>query len=117
MLPESFQIKKETLRLLREAKKDGCRVVAVGTTVTRVLESLPDPITYEDVQDSTTLFIKPGFHFRTVDTLITNLHVPRSKPLSLVSAFSSLGMIETAYQSAIENRYRFFSYGDAMMIL
>jgi S-adenosylmethionine:tRNA ribosyltransferase-isomerase len=89
-------------------------VVAVGTTVTRVLETVGRPAVA--AEGSTDLFIRPGHVFRAVDALITNFHLPRSTLLMLVSAFAVRERILAAYRRAIEEKYRFFSYGDAMLI-
>ncbi|MGH2386801.1 MAG: tRNA preQ1(34) S-adenosylmethionine ribosyltransferase-isomerase QueA [Chloroflexota bacterium] len=102
---------------MAEARRSGGRVVAVGSTATRVLETaarreLPGPWS-----GWTDIFIYPGFHFRACDALITNFHLPRSSLLMLVSAFAGKELIERAYAEAIRERYRFFSFGDAMLIL
>lgn len=117
MLEESFEVPPLVYQELQKAKKENRRIIAVGTTVTRALESLslsePGPF----YRGNTSLFIKPGFVFKWVSVLITNFHVPRSTPVSLTAAFAGLSKIEQAYGEAIREKYRFFSYGDAMMIL
>ncbi len=94
-------------------KKRGGRIVAVGTTVVRTLETKP----FDPFEGWTDLYIYPGFEFRVVDAMITNFHLPRSSLLFLVSAFASRDFIMEAYQVAIKERYRFYSYGDGMLIL
>jgi S-adenosylmethionine:tRNA ribosyltransferase-isomerase len=114
---EYREISKGTADAVNKAKSEGRRVVAVGTTVVRTLESSVNE-KGEVVPQSglTDLFIVPGFEFKAVDALVTNFHMPRSTLLMLVSAFSSYEMIFKAYQEAIEKGYRFLSYGDAMFI-
>jgi S-adenosylmethionine:tRNA ribosyltransferase-isomerase len=97
---------------------EGRRIVAVGTTTTRVLESLM--ARHGRIvagEGSTDLFIFEGFTFRCVGALLTNFHLPRSTLLMLVTAFGGYGLIMDAYRCAVQRRYRFFSYGDAMLIL
>jgi len=115
---EYYLIEPETAARINETKRNGGRIVAVGTTVVRALESasatdgalLPGA-------GKTDLLITPGFVFNVVDVLITNFHLPRSSLLFLVSAFAGLDLIKRAYERAVEKRYRFYSYGDAMLIL
>jgi S-adenosylmethionine:tRNA ribosyltransferase-isomerase len=101
---------------LREARAAGGRVVAVGTTSVRVLESAAAAGTLQPWSGHTDLFIRPGFRFHATDALLTNFHLPRSSLLVLVSAFAGRSLIQQAYREAIRERYRFFSYGDAMLI-
>lgn len=117
MLPETFSMPIETYREIEKAKKENRRVITVGTTSTRVVESVPENAVAENLQGATNLFITPGFSFRWIQGLITNLHVPKSTPVSLTAAFAGLSLLEKAYHQAIENKYRFFSYGDAMLVL
>jgi S-adenosylmethionine:tRNA ribosyltransferase-isomerase len=105
MHSEKFFIPAETAAAIRQAE----RVIAVGTTVVRALEST--------TTGSTDLFIRPGFEFRVVDGLLTNFHLPRSTLLMLVSAFAGRELVLRAYREAVQERYRFFSYGDCMLIL
>jgi len=101
---------------IRAAKREGRRVIAVGTTSVRVLETLGK----HDLQafmGDTNLFIYPGFEYRVVDGMITNFHLPKSSLLMLVSAFAGKAKIDRAYAEAVDQRYRFFSFGDAMLIL
>ncbi len=108
----------ETVDAIRKAKAAGHRVIAVGTTATRALESAAnahDPL--EPWSGWTNLFITPGYTFRVIDGLITNFHLPKSTLVVLVSALAGIENIKHAYQHAIENTYRFYSFGDAMLIL
>lgn len=118
MQREDFLIQKETWNRLVSAKKQGQKILAVGTTTTRVLESLSfDFQTEKDVPGGTEIFIFPGRKFRTVNHLLTNFHLPKSTLFLLVCAFSGTNLMLKAYEEAIRNEYRFFSYGDAMLIL
>ena len=110
---EWFSIPPETLAAIAETHKQGRRVIAVGTTSLRALES--QALT-QNTSGETNLFITPGFQFRTVDCLLTNFHLPKSTLLMLVSAFAGMDNIRSAYQHAIHQKYRFFSYGDAMFL-
>ncbi|HRD86555.1 MAG TPA: S-adenosylmethionine:tRNA ribosyltransferase-isomerase, partial [Rubrivivax sp.] len=94
----------------------GGRVVAVGTTALRALESAARSGVLEPGQGDTDLFITPGYRFRVVDRLLTNFHLPRSTLLMLVSALAGVDHVRALYRHAIETRYRFFSYGDAMLL-
>ncbi len=109
---ERYSIPPETRALLDQAKADNQRVIAIGTTSLRALES---SAIMGDSGD-TNIFITPGYQFKVVDALLTNFHLPKSTLLMLVSAFAGLGNIRQAYQHAIANKYRFFSYGDAMFL-
>ncbi len=110
MQAEKFSISPEAAAAIRNAS----RIVAVGTTVTRTLESCAE---IEAQSGATDIFIRPPYKFRHVDVLLTNFHLPRSTLLMLVSAFASREMILKAYDQAVRDRYRFFSYGDCMLIL
>ena len=114
MHAEWADIPPATCAAIAAARAAGRRVVAVGTTVVRALESAPEPLA--PWQGDTRIFIKPGHRWRLVDALITNFHLPRSTLLMLVSAFSGRDTILAAYAHAVEQRYRFFSYGDAMFL-
>ncbi|HLX58519.1 MAG TPA: tRNA preQ1(34) S-adenosylmethionine ribosyltransferase-isomerase QueA [Ktedonobacteraceae bacterium] len=119
MHSEEIDLDAPTAALINETRRAGGRVVAVGTTAVRVLESAAS---FHDGEikachGATRLFITPGYRFQVVDAMITNFHLPRSTLLLLVSAFASKSLIEQAYQEAIRYRYRFFSFGDAMLIL
>jgi len=115
MLPEWYEIPSETAQILQEARKDGRPVVAVGTTVTRALESWAWGEGPE--RGATDLFIYPGYTFRVISGLFTNFHQPRSTPLALVAAFAGLDLVRRAYREALEGEYRFLSYGDASLWL
>ncbi len=110
---EWFSIPDATLELIEKTRINGGRIIAVGTTSLRALES--QAISHK-TSGETNLFITPGFQFKTVDCLLTNFHLPKSTLLMLVSAFAGMGNILTAYQHAIDQKYRFFSYGDAMFL-
>ena len=115
--PERFTIPPETAAAIDRARAEGRRVVAVGTTATRALESAVDaagPIRPGDGE--TDLVIVPGFRFRVVDALVTNFHLPRSSLLLLVSAFAGRDRVLGAYAEAVRRSYRFYSYGDAMLV-
>ncbi|MGY8905086.1 MAG: tRNA preQ1(34) S-adenosylmethionine ribosyltransferase-isomerase QueA [Burkholderiales bacterium] len=110
---ERYQIPAATLRAIADCKARGGRVVAVGTTTVRTLES--HALTGL-AEGDTAIFIRPGFEFRVVDLLVTNFHLPKSSLMMLVSAFAGHAHIMTLYRHAIAQRYRFFSYGDAMLL-
>jgi S-adenosylmethionine:tRNA ribosyltransferase-isomerase len=114
---EWYSISKETADMINESKKAGHRIVAVGTTAVRTLEyaSKENGIVVQG-EGSCDLFIYPGYRFQTVDAMLTNFHLPKSTLLMLVSAFSTRENVLNAYEAAIEKQYRFFSYGDAMLI-
>lgn len=116
MHAEIIDIPQQTCDLINQTRAAGGRVVAVGTTVVRSLESLPEGELATPFQGETSIFITPGFRFRFVDVLITNFHLPKSTLLMLVSAFGGYEKMMRAYHHAVEQRYRFFSYGDAMLI-
>lgn len=117
MESEEFEISKETARIIMDAKKSGKRITAVGTTTVRTLETCMQK--YDEILeviDDSTLFIYPGFKFRVIDRLITNFHLPKSTLIMLVSAFAGKDFVFKAYEEAINNKYRFYSYGDCMLI-
>ncbi|MDB5841891.1 MAG: queA [Herminiimonas sp.] len=116
MHSEWYTISDETVSAVRAAQAAGRAVVAVGTTSLRALESASQSGSLQAGSADTRLFITPGYAFRTVTRLITNFHLPKSTLLMLVSAFAGYQRIRAAYQHAIEQRYRFFSYGDAMYL-
>jgi S-adenosylmethionine:tRNA ribosyltransferase-isomerase len=115
MHSEWYVVPQDTVDAIAAAKARGGRVVAVGTTTLRALETA-GAVRMHAGKGETKLFIMPGYAFAIVDRLITNFHLPRSTLLMLVSAFGGMRNIRRAYQHAIENRYRFYSYGDAMLI-
>jgi S-adenosylmethionine:tRNA ribosyltransferase-isomerase len=119
MHSEEIDLDEATAALINETQKAGGRVVAVGTTSVRVLESVAAVGDGKIVpyHGHTNLFITPGYRFKAVDAMITNFHLPRSTLLLLISAFMGKDLMETVYQEAIQERYRFFSFGDAMLIL
>ena len=120
MHSEWFEVGPETVQAVRETQAAGGRVVAVGTTTVRTLESAARlssvPGTLQAASGETSLFITPGFQFQVVDTLITNFHLPKSTLMVLVSTFAGHEHVRALYAHAIAQRYRFFSYGDAMML-
>jgi S-adenosylmethionine:tRNA ribosyltransferase-isomerase len=109
---ERYEVGEETAEAIRRTRESGGRIVAVGTTVVRTLESSGGAAG----SGSTELFITPGFRFRVVDVLLTNFHLPRSTLLMLVSAFAGRERVLAAYEEAIREGYRFYSYGDAMLV-
>ena len=117
MHQEQFSIDEENARIINAAKDKGGRTIAVGTTSTRALETVATNSRIEAGSGETMLFIKPGYKFKIVDAMITNFHLPKSSLLALISAFAGLENILTAYRHAIKQRYRFYSYGDAMLII
>ncbi|MBN1476033.1 tRNA preQ1(34) S-adenosylmethionine ribosyltransferase-isomerase QueA [Candidatus Sumerlaeota bacterium] len=118
MHAEVFTLPPETAEAIGAARREGRRVIAVGTTAVRTLESCVDDAGIVRAQSgSTDLFIRPGHRFRSIDAMITNFHLPRSTLLMLVSAFAGRERVLSAYQWAIERGFRFYSYGDAMLIL
>ena len=117
MHAERCEVPEATAQRLRAAKAEGRRVIAVGTTVVRALESQADErLVVREGRHETTLFITPGFRFRVVDALLTNFHLPRSTLLMLVSALLGRERTLEAYELAVRERYRFFSYGDSMFV-
>jgi S-adenosylmethionine:tRNA ribosyltransferase-isomerase len=118
MGPEAFDVPAATVMAVAAAKRGGGRVIAVGTTVARTLESVSDASgRIEGGQGRTDLFIVPGYQFRAIDALMTNFHLPRTTLLMLVAAFAGAERLRAAYEEAVRQRYRFYSYGDAMLIL
>jgi S-adenosylmethionine:tRNA ribosyltransferase-isomerase len=115
---EEYMVDEQTAAAVNEAKQQGRRVIAVGTTVVRVLESVLDPRgRVVSGRGKTDLFITPEFSFKAVDGMITNFHLPRSSLLFLVCAFAGINLMREAYTRAVEKGYRFYSYGDAMLIV
>ena len=119
MHKEYFQIPKPTVVAIQDAKKSGNRVVAIGTTVARTLEYANKLIVQEpnDLFGEADIFIYPGYQFKTIDGLLTNFHVPKSTVLMLTAAFAGWDKLLPAYQHAVKQKYKFFSYGDSMLIL
>ena len=117
MHSEHFYIKQEDVEKINKAKKEGHRVIAVGTTSCRVLETIADENGYvKETEGDTQIFIYPGYTFKCLDALITNFHLPQSTLVMLVSALAGKDFIMKAYNEAVEEKYRFFSFGDAMFI-
>jgi S-adenosylmethionine:tRNA ribosyltransferase-isomerase len=116
MHSEWFNIPTSTVAAIRSARRNGGRVLAVGTTTLRALESAAAGGELQAGFAETNLFILPGFRFRVVERLLTNFHLPKSTLLMLVSAFAGSENIRVAYRHAVQSQYRFFSYGDAMLI-
>jgi len=117
MHQERFEIDWENAGIINRVKNNGGRIIAVGTTSVRLLETVAANSKVEAASGTTALFIKPGYKFKVVDAMITNFHLPKSTLLALVAAFAGLDNILTAYKHAIEQLYRFYSYGDAMLII
>ena len=117
MHSEHFYIKAEDAEKINKAKTEGHRVIAVGTTSCRVLESIADENGYvKEVEGDTSIFIYPGYKFKCLDALITNFHLPESTLIMLVSALAGKDFIMQAYEEAVKEQYKFFSFGDAMFI-
>ena len=112
-----MEITEEVAGEINQAKERGGRVIAVGTTTTRALESFPEREgRIKPGRGHASLFIRPPYPFRVIDGLVTNFHLPKSTLIMLVSAFADRDFILNAYQEAVKRRYRFYSYGDAMLI-
>ena len=116
MHTEQFEITNDTKSKIESAKKNGGRIIAIGTTVLRALESSFLKNEIMTGHQKTNIFIKPGYKFKLVDSLFTNFHLPKSTLLMLVSGFAGYEFTKKMYSHAIEKKYRFFSYGDAMFI-
>src|SRR5690606_24264669 len=117
MHSEFYHMSAEAAERLNNAKKNNKRIISVGTTSTRTLESIYSKYNeFREVSEDTNIFIYPGYKFRAVDALITNFHLPKSTLIMLVSAFYSREKILKVYEHAVKERYRFFSFGDAMFI-
>lgn len=118
MLPEWFTIPEETVQAIANTKSAGGRVIGVGTTVVRALESaVSSDGSLKPTSGETSLYIMPGYTFRVVDAMLTNFHLPRTTLAMLVAAFVGLDRLRELYAEAVRERYRFYSYGDAMLIL
>jgi S-adenosylmethionine:tRNA ribosyltransferase-isomerase len=116
MHSERYRVPTETVEAVRATRARGGRVIAVGTTSLRALESAAAQGELQAGEGETRLFITPGYRFRVVDVLLTNFHLPRSTLLMLVCAFGGMAEVLAAYRHAVEQEYRFFSYGDAMLV-
>ncbi|TCO68349.1 tRNA preQ1(34) S-adenosylmethionine ribosyltransferase-isomerase QueA [Caldanaerobacter subterraneus] len=118
MHEEFYIVTEEAAKAINEARKNGGRIIAVGTTSTRTLETVADESGYIHPKSGwTDIFIYPGYKFKAIDGMITNFHLPESTLIMMVSAFAGKENIMRAYKVAIENKYRFFSFGDAMLII
>ena len=117
MHSETYEISDEVSERLNLAKKEGRRIICVGTTSMRTLEAnISKYGSFKEAQEATSIFIYPPYQFKSCDALITNFHLPKSTLVMLVSAFSSVDIIMNAYRHAIEEKYKFFSFGDAMFL-
>jgi S-adenosylmethionine:tRNA ribosyltransferase-isomerase len=125
MMAEQFFIDTQNANVINAAITAGKRIATVGTTSTRALETIAAVSGYEEngktfikeARGETSIFIYPGYKFKIINTLITNLHLPKSTPLMMASAFASRELMLKAYEEAVKEKYRFFSYGDSMLIL
>ena len=117
MHSERFSIRQKDADLLNRSLEKGTRIIAAGTTSVRTLETVAQNDRVTACEGSTKLFIRPGYEFKVVDAMLTNFHLPKSTLLALVGAFAGLEKILAAYRHAIKRRYRFYSYGDAMLII
>ncbi len=119
MHSEWCELSEPVVKRLQATRSEGGRIIAVGTTTVRTLESVASKNGGNLVawQGETNLFIKPGFEFKAVDAMFTNFHLPKSSLLVMISAFANRDLIMRAYHEAIQQKYRFFSYGDCMLIL
>ena len=117
MHSEFYSMSESVAKILNDAKKNGQRIVSVGTTSTRTLETIMTKYgEFKEVSGWTDIFIYPGYQFKAIDTQITNFHLPKSTLIMLVSAFATKKIILNAYNEAVKNKYRFFSFGDSMLI-
>jgi len=119
---EEYEVDASVIEDIRAARAKGGRVICVGTTACRVIETIADKVISPsekamDLKDKTNLFILPGYNFKLTDCLLTNFHLPKTTLLMLVSAFMGQELLKKSYSLAIANNYRFYSYGDAMLIL
>ena len=117
MLEEDYTVSPSASRIINSAKKESRPVTAVGTTAVRALESAFQEGKIQPGKGSTRLFINPGYRFKAVDRLLTNFHLPKSTLLMMISAFAGLDFIKKAYKEAVRQEYRFYSYGDCMLII
>ena len=118
MHSEYYTLDEENANLINDAKNSGSKIISVGTTSTRTLESIAND--YGEIKAAngwTDIFIYPGYEFKAIDGLITNFHLPESTLIMLVSAFANREIVLKAYKEAVEEKYRFFSFGDAMLII
>jgi S-adenosylmethionine:tRNA ribosyltransferase-isomerase len=113
---EWVEVGNAAVRAIERAKAGGRKVVAVGTTVVRALETAALQGMVQPYRGETSLFVRPGFQFKVVNALLTNFHLPQTTLLMLVSAFAGTGFLRRAYEEAVQTGYRFYSYGDAMLV-
>ena len=116
MHKEIYHLSQDAIDQIKSTKANGGRIIAIGTTVLRALESAYQHKDISTDAHETDIFIKPEYKFKIVDALFTNFHLPKSTLLMLVSAIAGIDFIKKSYSYAIQNKYRFFSYGDAMFI-
>ena len=117
MHSEYYSMSKETAKLLNDTKQNNHKIISVGTTTTRTLETIMNKYDkFYECNGWTNIFIYPGYEFKAIDNLITNFHLPKSTLVMLVSALAGKDKILNAYKEAVDNKYRFFSFGDAMYI-
>ena len=117
MHSEMYEMDEETASILNKAKKEGRRIISIGTTSTRTLETVWKKYgEFRACRGETSIFIYPGYKFEAIDALITNFHLPKSTLIMLVSAFADKEFILNAYKEAVDHKYRFFSFGDSMFI-
>ena len=118
MHAEFYEMTEETAAILNRVKEDGGRIISVGTTSTRTLETIASENDgrFKEARGWTSIFIYPGYTFKAIDGMITNFHLPKSSLIMLVSALAGREHILSAYRTAVEHEYRFFSFGDAMLI-
>lgn len=117
MHSEYYEISKEVATILNKTKDDGKRIIAIGTTSTRVLETVADENgKFKESKGNTKIFIYPGYKFKAIDCLLTNFHLPKSTLIMLVSALAGKENVLNAYKHAVDEKYRFFSFGDCMLI-
>ena len=118
MHKESYYMTEETANILNKAKKEERRIIAVGTTSVRTLETVFNKYNqFKQSYGETDIFIYPGYEFKAIDCLITNFHLPKSTLMMLISAFATKDLVMKAYETAIANKYRFFSFGDSMFLI
>jgi len=117
MHSELYEVSPAVASRLNQYRTENKRIIAVGTTVTRTLETVFSKNQFHANSSDTNIYIYPGYKFKAINGLLTNFHLPKSTLLMLVSAFADKDFILQAYQNAIEKKYRFFSFGDAMLIL
>ena len=116
MHSELYTVPQATVEIIKQTQQNGGKITAIGTTALRALESAAQSGELQAGSGDTSIFITPGYQFKVVERLFTNFHLPKSTLMMLVSAFAGIEPIKQAYQHAIKQEYRFFSYGDAMLL-